>query len=85
MPAISKFEDKLKENNDHNLRIEKMMNRLDEIICLKSDKEAVKEFRVTVETKYITKDENKDSTHQTMQRIEEFAKRITETEEMVKF
>lgn len=58
MPAISSFEDKLKENNDHNDKIDIMMSRLDEIICLKSDKEYVKEFRANVESRYITKDEN---------------------------
>lgn len=58
MPAISQFEDKLKENNDHNDKIDIMMSRLDEIICLKSDKESVKEFRTIVEAQYITKSEN---------------------------
>lgn len=38
MPAISQFEDKLKENNDHNTRIDEMMRRLDEVVCQKSDR-----------------------------------------------
>ena len=38
MPAISSFEDKLKENNDHNERIDQMMLRMDTVICAKTDK-----------------------------------------------
>ena len=38
MPAISGFEDKLKENNDHNLKLDTMMRRMDEVICKKADK-----------------------------------------------
>lgn len=59
MPAISSFEDKLKENNDHNKKIDLMMSRLDEIICLKTDKEYTREFRAAVESQYITREESK--------------------------
>ena len=33
MPAISHFEDKLKENNDHNEKIDEMLRRMDEVVC----------------------------------------------------
>lgn len=85
MPAISKFEDKLKENNDHNERIDHMMRRVDEILLLKSDKEYVKEFRTLVEVKYITKDENLESKQKTDESIKGFEKKIGEIDEMVKF
>jgi len=45
MPAISSFEDKLKENNDHNDKIDIMIRRIDEVVCLKADKDSIKEFR----------------------------------------
>lgn len=42
MPEISHFEDKLKENNDHNVKIDEMMRRFDAVICEKSDRLALK-------------------------------------------
>ena len=45
LPAISQFEDKLKENNDFNERVEEMMRRLDEVLCSKADRTSVKEFK----------------------------------------
>ena len=58
MPAISSFEDKLKENNDHNDRLDQMMLRMDQVICQKSDRQAIKEFREFVDKEYITKLDN---------------------------
>lgn len=49
MPAISSFEDKLQKNNDHNERIDKVLVRLDEVLCNKADRQSVKEFREFVE------------------------------------
>ena len=45
MPAISSFEDKLMENNDHNERIDQMMRRIDEVLCQKADKAQFAEFK----------------------------------------
>lgn len=85
MPAISSFEDKLMVNNDHNERIDVMMRRLDEIICNKSDRVSLKEFRDFVETNYITKEENKSASEGVITNIADFGNRVTAMEEMVKF
>lgn len=45
LPAISTFEDKLREHKDHNDKIDLVMRRLDEVLCLKADKDNLKEFR----------------------------------------
>jgi hypothetical protein len=58
MPAISSFEDKLKENNDHNLKVDMMLRRIDEVVCSKADKDSIKEFRAYVDIQFITKVEN---------------------------
>ena len=85
LPAISNFEDKLKENKDHNDKIDLMMRRLDEVLCLKSDKDALKEFRTFVEAQYITKSENEKNTKKMNEAITVFTAKVTEVEEMVKF
>ena len=58
MPAISSFEDKLKENNDHNERIDQMMRRIDEVLCQKADKTLVAEFRDYSERSFSTKEDS---------------------------
>jgi len=85
MPAISSFEDKLQSNNDHNERIDVMMRRLDEIICNKSDRVSLKEFREYVETNYITKEENKGDADSVSKNITDFGNRVTAMEELVRF
>jgi len=45
MPAISSFEDKLKEANDHSDRVDEIIRRLDETICAKADRNSIKEFK----------------------------------------
>ena len=57
MPAISSFEDKLMENNDHNERIDQMMRRIDEVLCQKADKTLVAEFRDYSEGSFSTKED----------------------------
>jgi len=62
-----------------------MMRRLDEVLCLKSDKDALKEFRTFVEAQYITKSENEKNTKKMNEAITVFTAKVTEVEEMVKF
>jgi len=58
LPAISSFEDKLKENNDFNERVEVMMRRLDEVLCNKADRTTLKEFKDYCEEQYVTAKDN---------------------------
>ena len=58
MPEISKFEDKLKENNDHNNKLDLCIRRIDEVICTKTDRNTMKEFREYVDKQFITRVEN---------------------------
>ena len=58
MPAISSFEDKLKENNDQNQRIQEMIRRVDETICIKADRTALKEYKDYCEISFMTKSDN---------------------------
>ena len=85
MPAISQFEDKLKENNDHNTRIDEMMRRLDEVVCQKSDRQALKEYREHVTENYLTKTQSEEIMGKTGEKIKEFSARCDEMENMVKF
>lgn len=55
MPAISSFEDKLKSNNDRNIRIDETVRRIDEVICIKADRSNLKEFKVHVTDNYMAK------------------------------
>ena len=85
MPAISSFEDKLKKNNDHNEKIDEMMRRLDEVICSKSDRQALKEYREYVTENYLTRVQSEEIMGQTGDKIKEFGGRVDEVENMVKF
>ena len=85
MPAISQFEDKLQANNDHNERIDMMMRRMDEVICQKSDRQVIKDFREHVDKTFITKEDNVATIEITTEKLGEFGKRCDEMEEMVKF
>jgi len=85
MPAISSFEDKLKENNDHNERVDMMMRRLDEIICHKADRTTVKEFREYCAEYYISRTDNEKTSNMIDIRISEFGTRCDEVENLVKF
>ena len=58
LPAISSFEDKLKENNDYNERIDETCRRMDEVICNKADRMALKELREYCAENYISKNAN---------------------------
>ena len=85
LPAISQFEDKLQANNDHNERIDMMMRRMDEVICQKSDRNVIKEFREYVDKTFISKEDNVATIEITKERLGDFGKRCDEMEEMVKF
>ena len=85
LPAISSFEDKLQANNAHNERVDAMLRRLDEIICTKSDRSALKDFRDLVESHYISREENKNTAQHTELRICEFQSRVDEMETLLKF
>jgi len=85
LPAISTFEDKLREHKDHNDKIDLMMRRLDEVLCLKADKDNLKEFRHQVETQFITRAENEKSIKNTTDAITIFTGKVSEVEEIVKF
>ena len=85
LPEISKFEQRLQDNNDFNERIVAMIQRLDTIICDKSDRQVIKEFREFVEKSYITRDENKEAKEATEARLSDFALRCDEMEDLVKF
>lgn len=85
MPAISSFEDKLQQNNDHNERLDKIIKRIDEVLCQKADKSFVKEFKDYSEHNYATKIESDSLKSTVQQQIKEFGERCTQVEEMVKF
>ena len=85
MPAISSFEDKLKENNDHNERVDMMCRRLDEVICSKADRATLKEFKEYCAEYYISKTDNEKTATLIDVRIADFSTRCDEMEAMVKF
>ena len=85
MPAISGFEDKLKENNDHNERVDMMCRRLDEIICSKADRASLKEFKEYCAEYYISRTDNEKTSTMIDVRISDFSARCDEVENMVKF
>ena len=85
MPAISSFEDKLKENNDHNDRLDVMLRRIDEVLCNKADKQQLKEFREDVSQTYVTKTDNGDLKNDVNKQIVDFTERITEMDTVIKF
>ena len=70
MPEISKFEDKLKENNDHNDKLDMCIRRIDEVICTKTDRNTMKEFREYVDKQFITKIENVEHSTEVNTKIE---------------
>lgn len=85
MPAISGFEDKLKENNDHNVKLDNMMLRMDTVLCKKADKTQVTEFRDHADRNFETKDEAGVIQEIVTSKVDSFAKRCDDVEEMVKF
>ena len=85
MPAISSFEDKLKDNNDHNDRLDVMLRRIDEVLCNKADKQQLKEFREDVSQTYVTKTDNGDLKNDVNKQIVDFTERITEMDTVIKF
>lgn len=85
MPEISAFEDKLKQNNDHNEKIDVMMRRLDEVVCQKSDRQALKEFRDFCDITYMSKSDSDATKELVADRITSFGSRVDEMESMVKF
>ena len=62
-----------------------MMRRMDEVICQKSDRQVIKEFREHVDKTFITKAENGNTLEITKEQLDIFGKRCEEMEEMVKF
>ena len=85
LPAISSFEDKLKEANDRNTRTDAMLRRMDEVLCKKADKTALREFRDFSDQSFETKDDAKVIKGAVDDKITDFSKRVVEVEEMVKF
>ena len=85
LPAISSFEDKLKQNNDHNERIDETCRRMDEVICNKADRTALKEFREYCTDNYISKNANDKTQTMIETRITDFGERCAEMESMTKF
>ena len=75
MPAISSFEDKLMENNDHNERIDQMMRRIDEVLCQKADKAQFAEFKDYSERCFSTKEDSEQVRTQVDFQISNFTKR----------
>ena len=62
-----------------------MLRRMDEVICQKSDRQVIKEFREHVDKTFITKEENGNTLEITKEQLSVFGKRCDEMEEMVKF
>ena len=85
LPAISNFEDKLKENNDHNEQIKVMCRRMDEVICNKADKTMLKELRDYGSEFYVLKTDNDKTQTMIETRIADFGERCAEMENMVQF
>lgn len=85
LPALSSFEDKLKENNDFNERIEGVMQRLDEVLCSKADRTSVKEFKDYCAEEFITRKDNSKFGDNVDSRIVEFNARMVEIENLVRF
>lgn len=85
LPALSSFEDKLKENNDFNERIEGVMQRLDEVLCSKADRTSVKEFKDYCAEEFITRKDNSKFGDNVDNRIVEFNARMVEIENLVRF
>ena len=85
LPALSSFEDKLKENNDFNERIEGVMQRLDEVLCSKADRTSVKEFKDYCAEEFITRKDNSKFGDNVDNRILEFNARMVEIENLVRF
>ena len=61
LPAISGFEDKLKEYWTEMQKTQLMMRRLDEILCEKAEKTVVREFINEARRTYITIDDNSEA------------------------
>ena len=85
LPALSSFEDKLKENNDFNEKIEGVMQRLDEVLCSKADRTSVKEFKDYCAEEFITRKDNSKFGDNVDNRIVEFNGRMVEIENLVRF
>ena len=62
-----------------------MCRRMDEVICNKADRTALKEFREYCGENYISKSDNEGSSKMIETRITDFGQRCTEMETMVKF
>ena len=85
LPAISSFEDKLKDTNDKNERIDLMIRRLDELICLKADRTTLKEFKDFAKEQYITFKDNDKTLNMVEIRVSDFGERVDQVEDLVKF
>ena len=58
---------------------------MDEVICQKTDRNVIKEFREYVDKTFISKEDNVATIEITKERLGDFGKRCDEMEEMVKF
>lgn len=61
LPAISGFEDKLKEYWTEMQKTQLMMRRFDEILCEKAEKTVVREFINEARRTYITIEDNSEA------------------------
>ena len=85
LPAISGFEDKLKEYWTEMQKTQLMMRRFDEILCEKAEKTVVREFINEARRTYITIEDNSEAQNAMNSQMTEFKGKVETTEETVKF
>ena len=85
MPAISKFEDRLKDFHTQQSKANKMLRRFDEILCTKVDKVFLKEVRADMDNQYATKASQKTSEDLVNTSIKTFSEKMQELDNIVKF
>ena len=84
-PAISRFEDRLKEFHTEKLKSDEIMKRFDEVLCEKADKILFKELRSDIDLNYASKVEQVKAVDQIDTSIKEFTVRVNELDELVRF
>ena len=62
-----------------------MMRRFDAVICEKSDRLAMKQFRDYCDMTFISKSDSETTKEMVAEKLENFGTRCVEMEEMVKF
>ena len=85
MPAISKFEDRLKEFMTEKIKADKLMRRFDEVLCQKADKTLLREMKQDFTKEYATKSMQAEALEHLDKSIKDFTDKINELDDIVKF